>query len=145
MAPAERNTKVCRMPSIAARPAQPALESAGVAACATLWCMEQSYSASEPSRAELDQWPGVVMVEFGAPWCGFCQAAQPAIETVLRERPDVRHLKVYDGRGKPLGRTFRVKLWPTLILLRDGREVARVVRPSDREAVARLWADSPER
>ena len=34
-----------------------------------------------------------------------------------------------DGRGSPLGRSFRVKLWPTLVLMRDGVEVARVVRP----------------
>lgn len=105
--------------------------------------MEQSYPATEPARAELDRWPGVVLVEFGAPWCGFCQAAQPAIEGVLREHPEVRHLKVYDGRGKPLGRSFGVKLWPTLILLRDGRELSRAVRPSHRDSVARLWTDSP--
>jgi hypothetical protein len=32
-------------------------------------------------------------------------------------------------------------LWPTLILLRDGRELARAERPADRDAVARLWVD----
>jgi thioredoxin 1 len=36
---------------------------------------------------------------------------------------------VEDGKGQRLGRTYRVKLWPTLIMLRDGKEVARVVRP----------------
>lgn len=103
--------------------------------------MEQSYSATEPSREELEGWAGVVVVEFGAPWCGFCKAAQPSIAAELREHPEARHLRVYDGRGKPLGRSFGVKLWPTLIMLRDGREVARTVRPSGRKAVAQLWAD----
>ena len=45
--------------------------------------------------------------------------------------PGLKHLKVEDGRGRPLGRSFGVKLWPTLIALQDGREVARVVRPAD--------------
>ena len=44
---------------------------------------------------------------------------------------DVRHLRVEDGRGRPLGRSFRIKLWPSLVLLRDGEEVARVVRPRE--------------
>jgi thioredoxin 1 len=44
---------------------------------------------------------------------------------------EVRHLKIEDGPGRPLGRSFKVKLWPTLIFLRDGIEVARVVRPTD--------------
>jgi thioredoxin 1 len=33
-----------------------------------------------------------------------------------------------------------VKLWPTLIALRDGQEIARVVRPTSREAVSQLLA-----
>jgi thioredoxin 1 len=36
---------------------------------------------------------------------------------------------VEDGRGRPLGRAYRVKLWPTLVLLCDGQEIARAVRP----------------
>jgi thioredoxin 1 len=52
----------------------------------------------------------------------------------------VRHLKVEDGRGRPLGRAFGVRLWPTLVLLRDGEELARVVRPAGADALQRLLA-----
>lgn len=38
-------------------------------------------------------------------------------------------MKIEDGKGRPLGRTFRVRLWPTLIFLNSGKEVARLVRP----------------
>jgi thioredoxin 1 len=48
------------------------------------------------------------------------------------------HLWVEDGKGRPLGRSFAVKLWPTLILLRDGQEVARVVRPLREQDLAPL-------
>jgi len=37
---------------------------------------------------------------------------------------------VEDGPGRPLGRSYRVKLWPTLVFLQDGREVSRLVRPA---------------
>ena len=85
--------------------------------------------AQAPTRAEVDSLPGTTVLEFGTPWCGHCQRAQPLIEQALRDRPDVVHVKVEDGPGRPLGRSFRVKLWPTLIFLRDGQEVARLVRP----------------
>jgi thioredoxin 1 len=75
------------------------------------------------------------VIEFGTPWCGYCRAAQPLIQGALAQHPGVKHLKVEDGSGRPLGRSFRVKLWPTLVFLRDGQEVARLVRPSSADAV----------
>jgi len=85
----------------------------------------------EPARADLDALRGVSVVEFGAPWCPICQAAQPNIQSVIRAHPDIQHIKIEDGSGRPLGRSFRIKLWPTLVVLKDGVEVARVVRPTD--------------
>lgn len=93
---------------------------------------------SEPSPADVKTWKGGVVLEFGASWCPICNRARPMIDRVLATRDGLRHEWVEDGSGKPLGRSFRVKLWPTLIALRDGVEVARVVRPqtpADVEAV----------
>ena len=83
----------------------------------------------EPTREEIDALIEPTVLEFGASWCGFCKAAQPDIGAVLARHPEVSHVKIEDGKGKPLGRSFRVKLWPTLVFLRDGEEVARLVRP----------------
>ena len=77
----------------------------------------------------MDRLPGATVVEFGTPWCGHCQRAQPLIEAALKDRADITHVKVEDGPGQRLGRTFGVKLWPTLVFLKDGQEVARLVRP----------------
>ena len=81
---------------------------------------------------------GDVLLEFGAPWCGHCQAASSAIKEAVTEHSGLRHIKIYDGKGKPLGRAFKVKLWPTLILLHNGNEVARLVRPSSSDEVREL-------
>lgn len=83
----------------------------------------------EPTRAEVDAYTGATVLEFGAGWCPICQAARPLIDRALSEHSAVQHRRVEDGKGQPLGRSFRVKLWPTLLFLKDGREVARVVRP----------------
>jgi thioredoxin 1 len=97
--------------------------------------MEQSYATTEPGRTEVDALSGPTVLEFGTPWCGWCRAAQPLIAGAFASYPDVRHVKVEDGPGRPLGRSFRVKLWPTLVFLKDGQEVARVTRPSNLDAV----------
>ena len=100
------------------------------------------YAEHEPTRVDVDALTGDALLEFGAPWCGHCIAAQPAIEAALSAREDVAHLKIEDGRGRPLGRSFRVTLWPTLIVLRDGVEVGRVVRPVRVDEVERVLASS---
>ena len=83
-----------------------------------------------PTRVEVDALPGLTLLEFGTDWCGHCRAAQPALAEVLPQAALWRHLKVEDGPGRPLGRSFRVKLWPTLVLLKDGQELTRLVRPT---------------
>jgi thioredoxin 1 len=93
--------------------------------------METSYATAEPTRSEVDALAGATVLEFGTGWCGWCRAAQPLIGGALVSHPDVRHIKVEDGPGRPLGRSFRVKLWPTLVFLKDGQEMARVTRPSN--------------
>jgi thioredoxin 1 len=100
-----------------------------------------AYSKPEPARSAIDQLPGPALLEFGTPWCGWCMAAQAPIAQAMDAYPDVQHIKVEDGKGHPLGRSFRVKLWPTLVFLRDGREVARLVRPADPAAISRALAE----
>ena len=53
----------------------------------------------------------------------------------MAPRPQVRHIRIEDGSGRALGRSYGVKLWPTLIFLRNGREVTRRVRPVDVDSI----------
>lgn len=107
--------------------------------------MNNEYVRHEPSRAEVDALSGPTVLEFGAPWCPHCQAVQPLLEKAFTHHHGVRHVKIEDGKGKPLGRSYRVKLWPTLIFLRNGIEVERLVRTGDHEEIRRALAkiDAP--
>jgi thioredoxin 1 len=98
--------------------------------------MNDEYAMPEPRRADVDRLAGPTVLEFGSPWCGYCRAVQPLLASAFAKHPDVRHMKIADASGRPLGRTFDVKLWPTLVFLRNGRETARLVRPADSIAIA---------
>src|SRR5688572_29900434 len=87
------------------------------------------------TREDVDSSRGTVVFEVVPDWCGVCQSAAPAVEEALSEFPFLRHVKVEDGPGYHLGRSLRVKLWPTLIILKEGREVARVVRARNAEEI----------
>ena len=98
--------------------------------------MTHDYAATEPSRTEIDALQGAVLLEFGSVSCGWCIRAQSLLKSAFATHPEVRHIKVEDGSGQPLGRSFGVKLWPTLVFLKDGREVTRLIRPARPQEVA---------
>jgi thioredoxin 1 len=98
------------------------------------------YASDAPSQSAIDALRGAALLEFGTDWCGHCLASAPIVTKALGAHPAVKHLKVEDGRGRALGRSFQVRQWPTLIFLADGQEVARLVRPTDGHAVAQALA-----
>ena len=102
--------------------------------------MTVQYNATQPDPAQINMAPGPALLDFGTNWCGHCRATQPLVDQALTTHQAVRHIKVEDGPGRALGRAYGVTLWPTLVFLRDGRELARLVRPLDGAAIAQALA-----
>lgn len=69
--------------------------------------------------------PSLKIVEFTADWCKPCQSMQPAITKLAREGWQISHVNV--DQDAELVRTFQVKSLPTIVILRQGQEVDRIV------------------
>lgn len=99
-----------------------------------------NYAKTEPLQSEIKALEGPTVLEFGAPWCSYCRAVQSLLATAFEAHVNVQHIKIEDGKGQPLGRSYRITLWPTLIFLKDGKEVTRLVRPADSALISEALA-----
>jgi thioredoxin 1 len=93
-----------------------------------------------PTRAQVDALQGPVVIEFGTGWCGYCRSFAPILQELLNHHPQVSHIRIEDGPRRPLGRSFLIKLWPTLVFMKDGGIVRQIARPTRDEAQAGLEA-----
>ncbi|HVV53148.1 MAG TPA: thioredoxin TrxC [Polyangia bacterium] len=83
-----------------------------------------------------------VLVDFWAPWCGPCRMMVPVLDRVAHDRATTLQVaKVNTDEQQELAGRFNIRSIPTLILFRDGREVARQSGALDGGMLGR-WLDS---
>ncbi len=66
-----------------------------------------------------------VVVDFWAGWCGPCRMMAPHFETAARELRDIRFVKVDSDASPKASAQYGIRSIPTLILFKNGTEVAR--------------------
>ncbi|GAA5120420.1 thioredoxin family protein [Alloalcanivorax gelatiniphagus] len=93
------------------------------------------YATNHPTRDEIQGIAEPTVLEFGSPDCPYCQKTEPMVKAAFQDFPGISHVKLADHQDKMLGRAFNVDKWPTLIFIQEGREVSRLVRPENEDAI----------
>ena len=78
---------------------------------------------------------GTALVDFYADWCGPCKMIAPIIEKIAEERSDVIVGKANVDESSELASRFGVMSIPTLVILKDGKEVKRMIGYKSKEAI----------
>ena len=81
--------------------------------------------------------PGITAIDFTARWCGPCKTMEPVLAALATEYQGRVRLAAIDVNDEPiLAERYGVRSMPTLVILRDGREVGRIVGSRPRQFVA---------
>ena len=87
-------------------------------------------------EAEITNSDKPVVIDFWAPWCGPCQMMGPVFAELAEEMKDVAKLvKINTDESPDLAQPYNVQGIPTLIILKDGKEVDRIVGLGSKEMI----------
>ena len=96
---------------------------------------------SESFQSEVLNSPIPVVVDFFATWCGPCRMLSPILESVAEDYEDkVKFVKLDVDEAPEIARDYSVMSIPTLIIIKNGEEVAKNVGALGAEALEE-WID----
>lgn len=100
--------------------------------------MEILKVTSENFESEVLQSDKPVLIDFYADWCGPCKMLSPIVDEVAEENTDIKVVKINVDNAQDLAMKYQVMSIPTLVVIKDGKEVNRSVGLIDKADVISL-------
>lgn len=92
----------------------------------------------ENFESEVLQSDKTVLIDFYADWCGPCKVLSPIVEEFASENPDIKVVKVNVEEAQNLAINYEVMSIPTLVVIKDGKEVNRTIGVVNKSEIVSL-------
>ena len=89
--------------------------------------MEVLKIAADNFKKEVLEESKTVLIDFYADWCGPCIMLAPVLEEIAKENTNTKFVKINVDDAQDLAMEYNVMSIPTLVVIKNGKEVNRVV------------------
>lgn len=89
-------------------------------------------------QAEVLEKEGITLIDFWASWCGPCRMLSPLVDEVAEEVDTAKICKVNVDEQQELARQFNIMSIPTLVVMKDGKEIKRSLGFVPKEDIKKL-------
>ena len=86
-----------------------------------------------------------VLVDFSAPWCGYCRRIDPVLDKLADSRNDVLIVKINVDEEPELARRERIEVIPTMVVYQDGYDLGSIVAPESKASIETFLREALEK
>ena len=100
--------------------------------------MEVLKISADNFKKEVLEEKKTVLVDFYADWCGPCKMISPVIEAIAKENETTKFVKINVDNAQELAMEYNIMSIPTLVVIKNGKEVNRTVGLVDKSELLEL-------